>query len=83
VTRADGRLKPVKATSRDAAFHATLEAAAKGEVNKSLGSLDFIDTEKLTKGQLKCGDVLLWLCEKPRSGDATSMLPSSALPLLP
>lgn len=76
-------MKPVKASSRDTAFHATLEAAAKGEINKSLGSVDFIDTEKLTKGQLKCGDVLLWLCEKPRSGDGSSMLSSSALPLLP
>lgn len=67
----------------EARFHQALQAAASGEFNKDLGSVTFIDIEKLTKGERRCGEVLSWLSEKQASGDGLAQLPSGALPLLP
>ena len=75
--------KKAKPAAGEAKFHAALQAAATGEFNSDLGSIQSIDTEKLKKGERKCGEVLSWLCQKPPSGDVSAMLPSSALPLLP
>jgi hypothetical protein len=75
--------KKAKPATGEVKFIATLQAAASGVFSSELGSVKFIDIEKLTKGERKCGEVLSWLCQKPPSGDGSTMLPSSALPLLP
>lgn len=69
----------------EVAFQDKLARLARGEVvkDKSVGSMIFIDTDKLTGGQQKCGEVLLWLCQKVPFGDASATMPPSALPLLP
>jgi hypothetical protein len=75
--------KQAKPCAGEAKFHQALQAAASGAFSSELGSVEFIDIEKLTKGERKCGEVLSWLCQKQPSGDGSGMLPSSALPLLP